>query len=356
MTATVPRIELAPGYSIARILNGGWQLSRGHGAEVDPRNAVNAMVRLADAGFTTFDCADIYTGVEELLGRFLVAWNGRSEIQIHTKYVPDKSALASLTRRDVEATVDRSLARLGVERLDLVQYYWWDDDVPGRVEAALWLDELRRKGKIRHLGATNFNVRQLAEIVDAGVPLIANQVQVSLLDRRTEHGMVRYCAEHGIHLLAYGSLAGGFLSERYLGRACPDPLPNRSLVKYRLIIEEFGGWELFQELLGVLESVADRHGVSVANVAARWVLDREAVAGAIIGARSAAHLESNRRIFDVALDAEDHRRLDAVLERSPGPAGDCFDLERVPGGRHAVIMKTNLGRAGGGALADRSPS
>lgn len=342
---SVPRVELAEGYSIARILNGGWQLAVGHRAEpVDERQAVEAMSRLAEAGFTTFDCADIYAGVEELLGRFLKSYPRPGEIQVHTKLVPDKSALPRMDRRYVERIVDRSLARLGVERLDLVQFHWWDHQVPGLLDALGWLDELRKAGKVRLLGATNFDATRLRRIVEAGIPIAAHQVQYSLLDRRPRGEMTRWCAEHGIRLLAYGSLAGGLLTDRYLGRAGPGEPGNRSLVKYLLILEEFGGWKLLQELLQAMRQVGDKHGVDVANVAVRFTLDEEAVAGAIVGASSAAHAASNLRAFSFSFDEEDRRLLGGVLERSMGPTGDVYGLERIPRGRHAAIMKTDLNR------------
>lgn len=346
--AAVPRRELAEGYSFSRILNGGWQLSQGHrSSPVDTDDAVQAMARLADAGFTTFDCADIYTGVEELLGRFLASYERRSEVRIHTKLVPDKSALRTIDRRYVEAVVDRSLKRLGVERLDLVQYHWWDPAVAGNVQTALWLRELQQAGKIRLIGATNFGLSELRDIVEAGVHIAAHQVQYSLLDQRPEEGMADFCAAHGIQLLCYGGLAGGFLSERYLGRDEPHRTPaNRSLVKYKLIIEEFGGWALFQELLAAAKQVADKHAVSVANVAVRWLLDRPQVGGVIVGARTDEHVRSNLRVFDFALDEDDRQNLDAVLERGSGPRGEVFGLERKPRGRHSVIMKTDLNRLG----------
>ena len=118
------------------------------------------MDRFVDAGITTFDCADIYTGVEALIGEWLKRRGARGAavpVQVHTKYVPDLDRLPTHSRADVVRGVDRSLARLGVERLDLVQLHWWDYDVPGYVDAAAWLDELRRAGKIRHVGLTNFD-------------------------------------------------------------------------------------------------------------------------------------------------------------------------------------------------------
>lgn len=337
----VPCRELAPGYSVPRIINGGWQLSQGHRRSiVDPDRAVREMQRLADAGLNTFDCGDIYVGVEALLGKLLAA---SAEIRVHTKFVPDRDELPRMDRRYVEKIIDRSLRRLGVERLDLVQFAWWDYSVPGYVETALRLDEQRRAGKIRLLGATNFDVPHLAELVDAGVPLATHQVQYSLIDRRPERGMVRFCREQGIHLLAYGSLGGGFLAERYRGQPAPEPpLANRSLVKYRLVIDELGGWDRFQGLLDTLAGIASRHSVGIANVAVRWTLERRGVAAAIVGALDAGHLEDNLKVFGFELDEEDRRRLETFA--GAGPPGDVYTAERVGDGHHAAIMRYNLNR------------
>ena len=340
------RVELAPGYSVCRLINGGWQLSEGHESDgYDRQAALESLRQLVDTGLTTFDCADIYVGVEELLGDLGRSLSDRSALQIHTKFVPDRSILASLSRRDVEKSIDRSLRRLGVEQLDLVQFHWWDYDVPGCLEAASWLAEQQTAGKVRLLGTTNFDTAHMREIVEAGIPIVSNQLQYSLLDRRSESGMVDSCREEGVQLLCYGVAAGGFLSSRWVGLPDPqDSVGNRSLTKYRLIIEEFGGWPLFQDLLTALSRIARRHDVSLTNVATRWVLDRPQVAAVMIGTRSAAHLRDNLRVFDLQLDAEDQRALDEILVRSVGPGGEPFELERVPGGPHASIMKTDLNR------------
>src|SRR5205085_219342 len=151
---TVPLVALAPGYRISRLIKGGWQLAGGHGP-IDRARAIADMAAFAEAGIATFDCADIYTGVEELIGSFLRQWRG-PEVHVHTKYVPDLDTLGRLSRPDVARVIDRSLSRLGVERIDLVQFHWWDYQAPGLVETAGHLVDLQRAGKIRHLGATNF--------------------------------------------------------------------------------------------------------------------------------------------------------------------------------------------------------
>ena len=349
MIVELPRAELAPGYTVSCLLKGGWQLAGGHGP-VDAAVALADMDRFVDAGITTFDCADIYTGVEALIGEWLKRRDARGAgipVQVHTKYVPDLDRLRTHSRADVVRGVDRSLERLGLDRLDLVQLHWWDYDVPGFVDAAAWLDELRRGGKIRHIGLTNFDQTRLDEIVAAAVPVVSHQVQYSVLDRRPANGMAAQCARNGIGLLCYGALAGGFLSDRYLGRADPaPPLENRSLVKYRLIIDEFGGWGRFQDMLAALGGVAARHGVGIGAVALRWVLDQPGVSGVIVGARHARHLDQARQACVLALDDEDRAAVARVQAASSGPKGDTYALERVKGGPHASIMRYTLAREG----------
>jgi len=341
-------VQLAPGYAVSRLLKGGWQLAGGHGP-IDAATAWDDMDRFVAAGMTTFDCADIYTGVEALIGEWLKRRGDRADVpvQVHTKYVPDLDRLPTHSRADVVRGIDRSLARLGLDRLDLVQLHWWDYDVPGYVDAAAWLDELRRAGKIRYLGLTNFDQRRLNEIIAAGIPVVSHQVQYSVLDRRPAHGTAALCAGNGIGLLCYGALAGGFLSDRYRGRADPRPLENRSLQKYRLIINEFGGWDAFQDMLAALGAVAARHGVGIGTVALRWVLDQPGVSGAIVGARHARHLDQLKEVSRLALDDEDRAIIARVQSASSGPEGDTYDLERVKGGPHASIMRYTLGREPG---------
>lgn len=347
----VERTELAPGYAISRLLRGGWQLAGGHGP-VDGERAVADMQAFLDAGVTTFDCADIYTGVEDMIGRFRrrLAATGRQDdlarLKVHTKFVPDWSDLHRVDAGYVRGIVERSLRRLGQERLDLVQFHWWNYDIPGAVDAALVLTDLQREGKIAHIGGTNFDTPRTRALLDAGVPLVSMQVQYSLLDDRPENGLAALCAERKIKLLCYGTLAGGFLSERWLGRSDPGPaFENRSLTKYKLVIDDFGGWDLFQALLERLRAIGARHGAGIAAVATRWVLDRPQVAGAIVGARYAEHLPETLKVFDLALDEEDRAAIGAVLAERGGPEGDTFTLERDRTGRHGRIMKYDLNKA-----------
>lgn len=345
---TVSRLELRPGYTISQVIRGGWQLAGGHG-EVDRKSTVEDMIAFAQAGITTFDCADIYTGVEELIGAFRHEYADRfgaealAKIKVHTKLVPDLARLATVDRNYVRGIVETSLKRLRMERLDLVQFHWWDYEVPRYLDAIGWLDEMRAEGKVDHVGGTNFDTARTMEIIRSGVPLLSMQVQYSLLDARPGRLLAKAAQENGMWILCYGTVAGGFLGDRWLGKTEPQhPLENRSLTKYKLIIDDFGGWELFQLLLATLRRIADRHGSDIATVASAAMLNRPGVAAVIVGARNRDHLARNVAVSELNLSEADHEVIAAVQAQGHVPDGDTYTLERDRHGRHGSIIKYNL--------------
>jgi len=336
------RIELAPGYSIATIINGCWQLAPDHGGgPASGEQTLRIFSELLERGFTTFDCADIYAGTEELLGQFRSLLADPDSVQVHTKYVPDRALLSQLSTDDVDIAVERSLRRLKIDRLDLVQFHWWSYDVPGCDLVAERLMHAQQTGKIRLLGVTNFDTPHVRQFVDDGVPIVSLQAQYSLLDRRPEKRMARFSAASGIRMLSYGTLAGGLLSDRYLGAAPPTAM-NRSVQKYRLIIEGTGGWDALQRLLRRLRVIADKHDTTIASVAARWVLDQGAVAAIILGTGKTSRADEKSALSELELDDEDRHSIAEQLESQPIPRGDMYDLERDPEGPHARIIKTDL--------------
>ncbi|MGH7005904.1 MAG: aldo/keto reductase, partial [Alphaproteobacteria bacterium] len=340
---TVERIEIAPGLNVSRIWKGGWHLSGGHGA-IDPDAAVEDMRAFVEAGITTLDVADIYTGVEDMIGQFRKKYPVLAQrIEINNKAVPDYDALATIKPAQIEATVDRSLKRLGVPRVDMLQFAWWDTKRGDFVAGAKVYDDIRKRGKTRYLGGINFTTPEIKAMLDAGVPLLSHQIQYSIVDDRPEKsGHVDLCLKHGIKLTCYGVVAGGFISDRWLGKPEPKPpFANRSLTKYMLIIEDFGGWDLFQALLRTLRRIADKHRTSIVNVAMRAMLDKPAVATVIIGAVNRNHLADHLELARVKLDDRDRAEIAAVAAKRKGPAGDVYELERDKTGRHGRIMKYN---------------
>jgi len=330
--------ELAQGLKICRILNGMWQVAGGHG-QINPELAISEMARYHYAGLTSWDLADIYGPAEDFVGEFrrrLTEIKGEKElknIQALTKWVPDPQRI---TRSIVQSHIERSLRRMGVRSIDLVQFHWWDYNNAYYIDALKHLSDLITEGKIKNVGLTNFDTEHMQIMKDVDLHIVSNQVQYSIVDRRPEVKMAQFCHDNNIHLLAYGTICGGLMSERYLGRQEPhqSELDTMSLRKYMRMIDAWGGWKLFQELLTTLKEIAQKHGgVSIANVATRYILDKPVVAGVIIGARLGItnHIDENVHVFDLVLSNDDINSIEEVCRRSNDlfeTIGDCGDEYR----------------------------
>ena len=325
MTQLKKIFKLGSDLQICRILNGMWQVAGGHG-QINLESAVDEMVQYHDDGFTTWDMADIYGPAEEFLGEFrkkLETDERLSNSQALTKFVPNPGPM---TRSIVEHYIDKSITRMNVKSIDLIQFHWWDYNDVNYLDALNNLSKLQDDGKIRHIGITNFDTERMDIMIKHGFNLISNQVQYSILDQRAEVKMVPFCQKHNMNLLTYGTLLGGFLSEKYIGK--PEPgksdLDTLSLQKYKNMIDTWGGWNLFQELLLVLEEIGKKHNTSIANVGTKFILDKPRVAGVIIGARLgiSQHRDDNAKVFELVLDADDNSKIISVTSK----ARDLFEI------------------------------
>jgi len=324
--------DLTPNLKICRVLNGMWQVAGAHG-RINPQAAVEEMIEYHKAGFTTWDLADIYGPAEDFIGDFQrrLPEQEQQKVQALTKWVPEPQ---KITKQMVQAGIERSLKRMGISSLDLVQFHWWDYNNPYYIDALKYLSDLRDEGKIKNVGLTNFDTERMQVMKDASLQIVSNQIQYSIVDRRPEVKMVQFCRDNKSSLLAYGTICGGLMSERYLGR--PEPyseLDTASLTKYKRMIDTWGGWDLFQKLLSTLDVIAKKHGASIANVATRYILDKPAVAGVIIGARLgiANHRDDNARVFSFRLDKDDSGSIEEVCKKSNNlfeMIGDCGDEYR----------------------------
>jgi aryl-alcohol dehydrogenase-like predicted oxidoreductase/enamine deaminase RidA (YjgF/YER057c/UK114 family) len=338
--ATPERIELAPGLKISRIVTGLWQVAdmERDGRALDLDAAAADMARYAEAGFDTFDMADHYGSAEDITGRFnrLVAAGevraiGSVRPAAFTKWCPTPGEMDAPT---VGAAVERSLRRMQTQRIDLLQLHWWMFEHPGYLDAMRELAALQAEGFVGHLGVTNFDTDHLRVLVRHGFAIASNQVSFSLLDRRAAEELSQFCLAEDIKLLAYGTLAGGLLGDKWLGR--PEPAASEiadwSTQKYKRFVDQIGGWAVLQDLLQALHEVARKHRVSIANVAARWVLDQPAVAAIIVGARlgQREHRADNLRVFGFALDRDDQAVIDTALAKTTRIPGDCGQEYRRP--------------------------
>ena len=331
------RLQFTPDLNICRILNGMWQVSGGHG-RINPNTAIEGMFQYVDAGFTTWDLADHYGPAEDFIGEFrrqVIKTRGEqalAQIQAFTKWVPRPG---KMTKKLVEENINISLKRMDVGSLDLMQFHWWEYRDTNYLDALKYMAELQTEGKIKHLALTNFDTEHLKIIVDAGIKIVSNQVQFSLVDRRPLVHMVNFCQDHDIKLFTYGSLCGGLLSEKYLGKSEPrgSELATVSLRKYKNMVDAWGNWQLFQELLSTLKQIAQAHNVSISNVATRYILDQPSVGGVIIGARLgiSEHIEENGKIFSFTLDTQESDRINSICSQSRDLyqlIGDCGDEYR----------------------------
>lgn len=322
-----------------RLVTGLWQvadLEREGGLGLSVPSAVADLQFASDLGLTAFDMADHYGSAEELMAHCPHA-------TAFTKWVP-KPGAEYAGGDAADAAVRTALSRMDRQKLDLLQLHTWDYlDGPGN-----FLQQLRHLAEhpaVSNVGVTNFDTEHLHLALACGLPVVTNQICCSLLDRRFLGRMSELCcaarqADRGAHarrpkILAFGVLAGGLLTDRYLGRGPPaetELAGSWSLAKYYRFVTTAGGWDNLQHLLRALRSIADRHGVSVANVATRWVLDQPAVGAAIVGARlgHAEHVRDNLRVFEFALTAEDRASIVAALALLAPIPGDCGDEYRRP--------------------------
>ena len=295
------------------------------------------MLEYNENGFNTWDMADIYGPAESFYGDFrneIENNKGKNElekIQGFTKFVPNPGLM---TRSIVEHYIDQSMRKMNVDVIDVIQFHWWDYNDANYIDALHQLTKLRDDGKISHLALTNFDTERIQIMVDNGIELISNQVQYSIIDQRPNVKMASFCENHEMKILAYGTLLGGLLTEKYLGVPKPTQtdLDTYSLQKYMNMIDAWGGWGLFQELLVVLDEIAKKHNVQIPNVATRFVLDRPAVAGTIIGSRLGLsdHIEQNSKTFSLQLQNDDFEKIKSVTSK----ANDLFESIGDCGGEY----------------------
>tara|TARA_Y100000385_G_scaffold291590_1_gene370498 strand:+ start:5777 stop:7231 length:1455 start_codon:yes stop_codon:yes gene_type:complete len=321
--------DLSDNLRISRVLTGLWQIADlEREGTLDPKATAQFMNPYVEAGFTSFDMADHYGSAEIISGTFRSKDPLGKQVQLFTKWVPTPRITS---KEQVKEAVYRSLERMKMDQLDLLQYHAWNYCDPEWLDTMFWLQELKNEGLIANIGVTNFDATHLQIAVASGIDIISNQLSYSLIDQRAKGRMSQVCEEYGVRILAFGTLAGGFLSERWLGTSEPDQseLTTWSQMKYKRFIDEAGGWNPFQNLLKVLNEIAIKHNSSIANISSRYMLDQPLVAGIILGARlgKSEHIQENLNIFKIKLSDEEKqaiRETKGTLKPIPGGCGDEY--------------------------------
>lgn len=322
-------IRLGGGLEICRVLTGLWQIAdmeKDRGV-LDPMSTATYMDRYVQAGFTTFDMADHYGSAEVIAGTYAATNDKR--VQLLTKWVP-KPGVVSVS--EVRGAIQKSLDRLQTSSIDLLQYHAWNYADPNYLDQLFVLQSMKEEGLIKHLGLTNFDANHLRVVCASGIDVVTNQISYSLLDQRASQDMTNVCEEFDVKILAFGTVGGGFLSEKWLGREDPKSLSSWSLMKYSRFIEAIGGWSSFQRLLKVLSEIAGKHEVSLSNVASKYILDQPQVAGVIIGARlgESEHIDDNLNLFGFQLSENDTQSIKSVIKGFRPIPGGCGDEYRKP--------------------------
>lgn len=292
----------------------------------------------AERNFTTFDTADIYGPSESIIGEFRQQYAAKhgdekaAALEFYTKFVTQDASLPEAQR--INAQSRRALGAIP----HVVQMHWWDYSDRGDITAAGHLAALKSEGKLKHVAACNYDSKHLRDLLEASLPITVNQVQYSLLDRRPENGLIELATTHGVQLTCFGAVAGGWLSDRYLGISEGEAMATMqqstvSLRMYKSSLDAWSGrnWGLFQKLLQELRQVADRHSTSIAVVAVCWVLERLAATcggGVILGIRDTKHIKDAEEARALRLTAEDMQGIQKVLDKGRDPKGDIWSRER----------------------------
>ncbi len=286
--------------------------------------------RFVEAGGTLIDTADVYTrGLsEEIIGRWLAkqpaAVRGQLVLATKGRFAMGEGANdLGLSRRHLRDALDASLRRLGVDSVDLYQVHAFDALTP-LDETLRFLDDAVAAGKISYVGLSNYTGWQLQKIVDLAdfrglARPVTLQPQYNLLVREIEWEIVPACESTGLGMLPWSPLGGGWLTGKYTKEARPTGAtrlgenPDRGVEAYDRRSVQQRTWDV----IDAVESIAEARGVSMAQVALAWLVDRPMVTSVILGARTLEQLEDNLGAAGLHLTEEETERLDAASDPAP---------------------------------------
>jgi len=314
-------------FETSRLFVGLWECADQErlGTTASEQAQVDALSKHVRNGLTTIDAADHYGKSETIVSKFLTQYGAESVVEICTKFCPKPGPMTfDLVEQAIRVSRDRlfpaNMTDLG-KVIDVLHFHWWDYSDTRYIDALVHLATLQDRGWIKHIALTNFDAAHLRIVVASGLHVLWNQVHCSLLDSRSANSMTTTCLSlaalqtEPCKLVVYGALAGGFLTDRWLGVAEPrmEEDDGRGMTmmqkKYKRFIDVWGGWGLFQELLGNLSAIAhdinikfvtlspeerrrlgsgegdDHYLLNIANVALKYVEQLSHVSAVIVGAR-----------------------------------------------------------------------
>jgi aryl-alcohol dehydrogenase-like predicted oxidoreductase len=307
-------LKITPvGYGAWAIGGSGWQFSWGAQDESDSIAAIHRALQL---GVNWIDTAAVY-GLghsEEVVGRALKSWSG-ARPYVFTKCGlrwDDKGNIQKVLSKDsIRQEIENSLRRLSIEAIDLYQIHWPPDpDSPMLEEGWSTLVDLKREGKVRWIGVSNFDVKQLRR-AKAIAPVTSLQPRYALIHREVEEDILPYCLREGIGVIVYSPMASGLLT----GAMTRERAARLESGDWRKGHPDFSEPNLSRnlELVDHLREFAQRHSRSVGEVAIAWTLRNPAVTGAIVGARNARQADGVMRAGDLRLNDKEVNEIEDFL-------------------------------------------
>jgi aryl-alcohol dehydrogenase-like predicted oxidoreductase len=309
------------GLEVSRIAFGTWQLG-GDWGDFDEDAAITAIRWARELGVNFFDTAQAYGfgASERLLGKALRAelTSERDELVIATKgglRMTDSGLVRDASPEWLRKGVDASLTALGIDHIDLYQVHWPDRDVPA-ADTAGALGELVAAGKIRHVGVSNYTTTQMDEF-SATLPVETVQPPYHLFRRDIEAHLLPYCQAHDIGVLVYGPLAHGLLT----GTLRASTMFASSDWRSKSAVFAGDAYLRNLETVNALKGFAADRGITVSQLAIAWTLAHPSVHVAIVGARTAGHIEDSIGAADVTLSDFDLAEIDQIMHSSTPVAG-----------------------------------
>ena len=324
-TRTIGTLKICP------IVNGLWQISGYKWNNKDILNkSVKSMFEYSKNNLNTWDGADIYRGSELIMG---IHKKNKGNGIYFTKYV--ESELKS--KSYIIDIIKNQCKTMNTTSLDLLQFHWWDYNDKDYITVLKHLKDIRDNKKlIKNLGLTNFNTDSLKLMYKhiKDINIVSNQIPYSIIDTRFENNMLPFCQKNDIKILTYGTLLGGFLSNKWLGKSEPsyNELSNISLRKYIKWIKSWSNnnWKLFQELLNTLNNIGKQYNVSISQVGIKYILDKPSVGGVIIGCHlgKTQYINETIGVFNIKLTKQDKIKIENVIKKGRALRGDPADEYR----------------------------
>jgi len=311
------------GLQVSAIGYGCWEIGGGYG-QVEEAEFTRAIGRAIDLGINCFDTAEGYglgaseRALAKALGR------RRRDVILVTKFgigYRDKPNMRDSSRERVMASVENSLKNLGTDTIDVYLIHWPDRRTPFE-ETMRALEDLVRDGKVRFVGVSNFKREEIEACMRVRRVDVV-QYGWNMFDRRMQREIFPYCREHGIGVMAYGSLAYGLLTGTFtenmdFGSGSDDWRARRGNLGSITAFQTLFGPEHFPRNVRAVEELkglAARYGRSLPQLALRWGISNPVVSTALVGCRTVAEVEDNVGALGWSIGEADLREIDAIFAR-----------------------------------------